>query len=335
MTWTPSSPLVDRVVDAGAHEMGPRPNGLADIHGIAIHMAEGGGTVSWLTRDDGNSSHYVVEYTGKIVQMVRESWWAGSLNPRLIRLTNDKPYVYLGETITYGRAAQLKVLGSAHASDPNRYVIAIEVEGFAATGPNAKQRTALHALVSDIRRRRGKLGTLGHRDWQSYKPCPGHRIPWIDYGGHAIIAVTTPPPPPTGGPTVAITGSSVPEVPTRLFLRDDPAKAGRSRWLYVWSDHRTDPGNKQLEPQRPLLLTRFIDGDTYAVAYEPSVVDANTTSLEMFVKTVDILRTEPVVGPAVIAAAVKAATDPLNARLAAIKGKNAKIGALVTDIADD
>jgi len=271
----------------------------AAIKGIVVHMAEGGGTVSWLTRNDGNSSHYVVEYSGAIVQMVLEARAAGSLKGTALRTTNDPPYTYLGESIVYGRTTAIGAIGSTAYADPNRYVIAIEVEGFAATGPNPAQRASLQRLINDIRRRHGVLPTLGHRDFQSYKPCPGHRIPWVDYGGHArkVGSVATPPPIVAGGTAMAIQGSTVPEVPTRLFLRDDPAKAGRSRWLYVWSDHRADPGNKQLEPQRPLLLTRFIDGDTYAVAYEPSVADTNATSLEMFVKTVDILRTEPVPAP--------------------------------------
>ena len=111
---------------------------------------------------------------------------------------------------------------------------------------------------------------------------------------------------------MAILGSKVPEVPTRVTLRPDPAKATRSRWLYVYSDHRPDPGNMQLEPIRSLLLTRFIDADTYAVAYESSTADANATSVEMFVHSADIALTEPALDPT---AAIKAATDPLKAQI--------------------
>jgi hypothetical protein len=258
-------------------------------------MAEGGGTVSWLTRNDGNSSHYVVEYDGDVVQMVPEAMAAGSMNPKLTRSTNDAAFVYLGSACRYGISALKAVLGAYYA-DPNAVVIAIEVEGFAAVGPNAHQRAALARLVKDIRRRRGALGTLGHRDQQAYKACPGKKIPWVDYGGHAVktTATTGSTTPTTGGATVAIKGSNVPEVPTRLTLRDDPTRTGRSRWLYVWSDHRADPGNRQLEPQRPLLLTRFVDADTYAVAYEPAAGDANDTSVEMFVKSADVKSTEAI-----------------------------------------
>lgn len=193
---SPDSPLVRRFVPTASSETGPRAGGVGDIKAITIHMAEGGGTVSWLARPDGNSSHYVIEYSGTIVQMVPERNWAGSINPKLVRRDNDPRYTFDGETIVYGRAAQLAAVGAIAASDPNRYVIAFEVEGFAATGPNSAQRGALRALVGDIRRRRGPLPCLGHRDWQNYKACPGHRIPWSDYGGHAEKVGSVPKPQP-------------------------------------------------------------------------------------------------------------------------------------------
>lgn len=170
----------------------PRNGALA--RAIVLHMAEGGGTVSWLTRPDGNSSHYVVERSGRIVQMVAEADAAGSMNASLTRTTDDAPYSFEGQTITYGRSA-LNAAGIA--SDPNRYAIAIETEGFAKDGPSALQRHALKLLVADIRSRRGPLDVLGHRDQQDYKACPGHRVPWADYGQH-------------GAATGAATGDDMP-----------------------------------------------------------------------------------------------------------------------------
>jgi N-acetylmuramoyl-L-alanine amidase-like protein len=158
--------------------------GDTPVRAIVIHMAEGGGTVSWLTHDDGNSSHYVVEYSGRIVQMVREDRAAGSINPTELRRTDDPAYTFEGERVVYGYSAAKKVLGS-YWSNPNAAVIAIETEGFATDGPNVKQRAALKALVADIRTRY-PVPTLGHRDFQSYKRCPGKFIPWPDYGGHAV-----------------------------------------------------------------------------------------------------------------------------------------------------
>lgn len=172
-----------------AAESWPRPDG-AGIRAIAIHMAEGGGTAGWLTRIDGNSSHYTVEYSGKVVAQVHEERAAGSMNARLTRGTNDPVYSFLGERIIYGRTALNRCLG-AFATNPNAVVIAIEVEGFENAGPNTAQRAALAKLVADIRRRRGPKPCIGHRDQQSYKDCPGKRIPWIDYGGHAVTTLGT------------------------------------------------------------------------------------------------------------------------------------------------
>lgn len=314
------SPVAVRFVAAPDHWA----RGGVPIRAIIIHMAEGGGTVSWLTRLDGNSSHYVVEYDGEVVQMVAEARAAGSMNPKSTRTTDDPAFSYLGSTCRYGITALRSMLGS-YASNPNAAVIAIEVEGFAATGPNTRQRASLARLVADIRRRRGALPCGGHRDQQSYKACPGKRIPWVDYGGHAVrtaAVVIKPPAPAPEVPIVAEKGSLVPEVPTRLVLRPDPAAPTRSRWLYVYSDHRPDAGNRQLEPIRPLLLTRFIDADTYAVAYEPAAADSNATSVEMFVKSADVLRTEviPLVIPTSAAELAAANKKGFNAAIDA--GKN-------------
>lgn len=177
--YTPDTPLATIVRIAEAYSRNGAP-----ILAIVVHMAEGGGTDTWLTRDDGNSSHYVIKYDGRIAQLVPESSAAGSMNPRLTRKGDDAPYVYGGRTITYGRSALDAVLGSYSPIYVNRAVIAIEVEGFAKDGPNAAQVTALTRLIADIKARRGPLGMLGHRDQQDYKPCPGHRVPWHLWGGH-------------------------------------------------------------------------------------------------------------------------------------------------------
>ena len=163
------------------------PRNGVSVKAIAIHHAEGGGTVSWLTHPDGNSSHYVVEYDGEVVQMVREDRAAGSINPTLVRTDDDPPFTFEGETVTYGVTANRAALGGDWRN-PNAAVIAIEIEGFAKDGPNDKQRAALQSLVADIRSRHPAIPALGHRDFQDYKACPGKRIPWLDYGGHGSIA---------------------------------------------------------------------------------------------------------------------------------------------------
>lgn len=254
------SKLAYRIVPTASSEAGPRPGGLRDIRGVVIHMAEGGGTVSWLTRPDGNSSHYVVDYSGRITQMVRESWWAGSINPRKLRTTNDAAFTFEGERIRYGWTAAERALGAA-ARDPNRYVIAIETEGFAGKapvkgrpgydaranpdgGPNDRQRDALRALVADIRHRRGALPALGHRDFQSYKACPGKRIPWRDYGGHAVS---------TTGPALPDTGTEDPTtmtypVPTVPHI----GTVAKGAWLYVDASLTPNASNIQIDPARDM-----------------------------------------------------------------------------------
>src|SRR6478672_3016749 len=61
------------------------------MQSFLVHMAEGGGTVGYLSRPNprGVSVHYVVEYSGQVVQMVRELDASGSVNPRDIRATDD------------------------------------------------------------------------------------------------------------------------------------------------------------------------------------------------------------------------------------------------------
>jgi len=162
-------------------------------------MAEGGGTDSHLDNLDGNSSHYVIKYSGELVQMVPEGMAAGSMNPKRLRTTDDAPFTnYEGLRVRYGITALKASIGMWYV-DPNRVSIAIEIEGFAGSntsiasdprgGPNDAQEKTLVALVSDIRRRRGHIPAFGHRDAQSYKACPGRRIPWKALGGHAVIPV--------------------------------------------------------------------------------------------------------------------------------------------------
>jgi hypothetical protein len=208
--------------------------------------------------------------------MVAEDRAAGSMNPTKTRTTNDAPYVFEGESVRYGRAA---LDDAGIASDPNRYAIAIEVEGFAASGPNSLQRAQLAHLVADIRRRRGALPVLGHRDQQDYKPCPGKRIPWADYGGHgARVAAPTPPDTSTGE---TVKSFVVPEART---LATVPA----GTWLYDNSDLAASAGNVQLDPGRDLVYVGAYSTDVRIVAYEPAAGDTGSSSRAMFVRATAI-----------------------------------------------
>lgn len=158
-----------------AFDYGPRKG---PVLGFVVHMAEGGGTVGYLAGSParGVSVHYVVERSGRVVQMLREDHASGSINPADLRTTDDPGGFY-------GVTAARAVLGlSWH--DPNSVVISCEIEGFAAAGPNADQAKALAELVDGVRSRHAAIGVLGHRDFADYKPCPGRLIDWASLGGH-------------------------------------------------------------------------------------------------------------------------------------------------------
>lgn len=160
---------------AAYHDYGPRKGpALAFV----VHMAEGGGTVGFLSRANarGVSVHYVIEYSGRIVQMLSEDHASGSIDPTLLRTTDDPDHLF---GVTAARAA----LG-AWWRDPNSAVISLEIEGFAGAGPAAVQLAALAKLAADVRSRHAGIGMLGHRDFAEYKACPGRHIDWPALGGH-------------------------------------------------------------------------------------------------------------------------------------------------------
>lgn len=148
------------------------------VKAFIVHMAEGGGTVGFLAKPNarGVSVHYVVESTGRIVQMVREIEASGSINPNDIRTSDDADGFY-------GASVAKAVMGDWW-KDPNSAAITCEVEGFAKTGPNAAQHGSLKVLSAELRTRYPGIGLLGHRDFQDYKACPGKLVHWDDIGGH-------------------------------------------------------------------------------------------------------------------------------------------------------
>lgn len=166
---------------------------------VVWHMAEGGGTVGYLSRDNPNgvSVHYVIEYTGRIVQMLRETQMHTSIRTSAIRTTDDAPYDWRGTAIIYGATAARSVMGDwadvRRSLGPNHASIGVEVEGFSRNGPNDKQKDAMARLWADLRARHPGIRSLGHRDFQSYKACPGKLIPWEEVGGHGPTIATEEP----------------------------------------------------------------------------------------------------------------------------------------------
>jgi len=156
------------------YDYGPR---AGPALAFVVHMAEGGGTVGYLSRDParGVSVHFVIEYSGRIVQMLSEDHASGSINPNDLRTTDDEA--------VYGATVGKAVMGSWW-SNPNAACLSVEIEGYAVNGPSDAQVIGLQALVADLRSRYPKIGLLGHRDFQDYKACPGKLIPWALIGGH-------------------------------------------------------------------------------------------------------------------------------------------------------
>lgn len=156
-----------------------------EIRGTLWHMAEGYGTVGYLSRAERNvSADFVVDRFGKVTQMVRWSDASHSAHVAFDDDTNDAGDCGGLYDDRYARA----VLGSP-LPDINRYVVSIEVEGYRANGPNAVQVPAMVALSAHIRAHAGSdwRGNIGHRDVQDYKACPGCKFPWDAIGGHGRV----------------------------------------------------------------------------------------------------------------------------------------------------
>lgn len=151
--------------------------------GLMFHGSESeAGLVGYLSRDParGVSANFVCERSGRMVRMLNIDNASGSLNPK--DRSTDKAY--------YGHKHLVAVLGDWW-TNPNAAVISVEIEMYAAKGPNDAQVASLIAWSKDMTARFPSIrGALGHADQTDTKGCPGTtakmRAVFDGIGGHGL-----------------------------------------------------------------------------------------------------------------------------------------------------
>jgi hypothetical protein len=164
---------------AARYQYGPRKGTL----GLCLHMSEGGdGLVDYLANDParGVSANFALLSTGVMWRMTPYETASGSLNPA--DRSTDKAY--------YGHSTLVDVLGD-HWTDPNTWVISLEIAGHAADGPNPRQVDAIQAWAADMKTMFPTLrGAIGHADQTNTKGCPGvttaMKSAFDRIGGHGL-----------------------------------------------------------------------------------------------------------------------------------------------------
>jgi len=232
--------LTDYPYTQARYIYGKRKGSLA----LMLHMAEGFNTVSYLANDParGVSANFVCELDGTMVRMMAFDAASGSLNPR--DRSTDKAY--------YGHSHLVDVLGEWW-TNPNNALIQVEMEGFAATGPNAKQIEAAVTLTADaIHRFPSIRGALGHADQTNTKACPGRtdamKRLFTNIGGHGLWEEPDLPglvivnvEPFSGTATIKGSGHGAIQVADKevIFLPDGTTKpvVFKGRLAEPWPDH--------------------------------------------------------------------------------------------------
>jgi hypothetical protein len=292
--------------------------GIVQVRAFLWHMAEGYGTASWLTHpSNNNSAHFVIEKTGRIVQMVKLTDAAHSAH--VAYDADDRDASDCGGL--YSDVMARRVLGTGWL-DVNAYVIAIEVEGYRAQGPNYAQKIAIRELYRFLRGYFPKVrGNLGHRDVQDYKSCPGCLFPWASIDGHGLFAVAPP------LPTAPDTSTEDSMRSFGVYLKPTTTTVKSGTWLYDSDSLASSAGNVQVNPGRGFpsiggvsALVKILNyngkamfvraADIVSVVENPDPIPANCT-----LEVARAVAAEKVKATAAQAAAVKAAVMPLEAEI--------------------
>jgi hypothetical protein len=144
---------------------------------LMYHMAEGANTVNFLSlpitkkRNPRKVSvHGVIQKDGTFVQMLDYSHMHTSLNPK-VKSTNKK---FFGVNHLNAVLGKFAAVATKPNLGPNHATLAVEIEGFAAAGPNPAQVKTAIAWGLEMRERFPTIrGALGHADQTNTKKCPG------------------------------------------------------------------------------------------------------------------------------------------------------------------
>ena len=128
---------------------------------FVLHVTEGksAGAIEWcLDPKSRVSYHFIVKECGEVVQLVdveNTAWHAG-------KMQNATPY------------------GELYAPNPNLKTIGIAFAGFAATGPNFRQITAICELLRELavihKIEIDRKHLVFHNDIRTDKVCPGPHV---------------------------------------------------------------------------------------------------------------------------------------------------------------
>lgn len=131
-----------------------------------------------------------------------------------------------------------------------------------------------HSAMLRGHRTEGGYDLVGYFDPLYEQGSQGSWARWVDIdqalwdSGHNTTTVkyVPPKPPPVTPPTGSTTEDDYVTTPAKPMQVDVP----KGKWLYKYSDFRSDAGNIQIDPARDMPLAGYTAKGDYAVGYEPS-----------------------------------------------------------------